>query len=178
MEKELTIEHIAPYLPYGLKCQVTDKGELKIATLNAIYTDNTYVFSDIIESEQGFEDIKPILRPLSDLTKEIEHNGERFVPIVELFQLSYQDIYEHRFNGDTTILSSKYLAAQFQEDGWSYGFTVELPTQFQMTANGDQLTISNFDLYQKLFQWHFDTQGLIDSGLAININEINQPNKD
>jgi hypothetical protein len=29
----------------------------------------------------GIEKIKPILRPLSDLTKEIEVNGEKFIPI-------------------------------------------------------------------------------------------------
>ena len=29
-------------------------------------------------------EIKPILHPLSDLTKEIEHNGEKFVPTEKL----------------------------------------------------------------------------------------------
>ena len=31
-------------------------------------------------------DCMPILRPLSDLTKEIEHGGEKFVPIERLFR--------------------------------------------------------------------------------------------
>lgn len=35
------------------------------------------------------KDYKPILRPLSDLTKEIEHKGERFVPIDRIKESQY-----------------------------------------------------------------------------------------
>ena len=47
-----------------------------------------YPIDDIYLSE-----VKPLLRPMSDLTKEIKHNGERFVPIVELLKtaLGYED---------------------------------------------------------------------------------------
>lgn len=39
-----------------------------------------------------FDEIKPLLRPLSDLTKEIEHNGERFVPIERISEMYGIDI--------------------------------------------------------------------------------------
>ncbi|OYD42313.1 hypothetical protein [Sphingobacterium cellulitidis] len=69
--ERLTIKELAPYLPYGLK----------------VIGFNSYVNKDMvcdltdrnlwthIENQS-----KPLLRPLSTLTEEIEHNGERFVP--------------------------------------------------------------------------------------------------
>jgi hypothetical protein len=41
------------------------------------------------------EEVKPALRPLSDLTKEITHNGKTFVPIKELFRMIAVDIHAH-----------------------------------------------------------------------------------
>jgi len=63
MENTLTLEHVSAYLPYGLKIK-TKKG---IETLERVSLKNQIY------------NFKPILRPLSDLTKEIEHNGVKFV---------------------------------------------------------------------------------------------------
>jgi len=82
---------LAQYLEHDLQCKVVDKGVETIATLSGIYSDGTCVFADLVESEQGFESVMPILRPLSDLTKEIEHNGEKFVPLNEL---GFKDNYD------------------------------------------------------------------------------------
>lgn len=65
---ELELKHLSPYLPYKLRIRyVLGKGSTWTLTQF-----NIEQFSDVD---------KPILRPLSDLTKEIEHNGEKFVPI-------------------------------------------------------------------------------------------------
>ena len=45
----------------------------------------------IREIEEG-SNHKPIIHPLSDLTKEIEHNGERFVPIKLFSREDQKDI--------------------------------------------------------------------------------------
>lgn len=66
---KLKIKHISPYLPYGLKCQTTDKGKIVISELNAAYSDNSYTFMNIVESEKGFNDIKPLLKPMSSLNR-------------------------------------------------------------------------------------------------------------
>lgn len=78
---KLELKHLAPYLPYGVMCELQDQGETKQAKLCGAYSDNSYAFFDTVESEHGYDSIKPILRPLSDLTKEIEHNGKKFIPI-------------------------------------------------------------------------------------------------
>lgn len=75
-----------------------------------IMWDDNKLFLGQMISSLGFEEddvyldeVKPILRPLSDLTKEIELNGEKFVPIQEtdidipftsdlLFLVTYGDV--------------------------------------------------------------------------------------
>ena len=76
---KLELKHIAPYLPYGLigEYEVSEvvpnaKQELRTKTLTTTSVDMFLAYC------------KPILRPLSDLTKEIEHNAEKFIPIQEL----------------------------------------------------------------------------------------------
>ena len=69
---KLELKHLAGYLPYGLKYKDIPKGFDGIREL------------DIKTFDWCLENGKPILRPLSDLTKEIEVNGEKFVPYINL----------------------------------------------------------------------------------------------
>lgn len=97
--KNLTLEQLKSYLGTGLKCYA-----LGMYTSNTEFTDNpiplefeivganpTYVElheeGRTINEEMGYQDIFPIMHSLSNLTKEIEHNGEKFVPLYELIIL-------------------------------------------------------------------------------------------
>ena len=73
---KLTIKELAPYLPYGLKYDY--KGT--IYELHTLKNDTTLnlLFDGKI--------CKPILRPLSNLTKEIEINGLKVIAITELLK--------------------------------------------------------------------------------------------
>lgn len=77
----MELKHASAYLPYGL--QILNRlGVTKTMVSLSPITIN--LNSDELSMEADWEyikDIKPILRNLSDLTKEIEHNGEKFVPI-------------------------------------------------------------------------------------------------
>lgn len=86
MERDkLTIRELAPYLPYGLKIQT-----IGIYQDDPIFTMcdkrglSNVSISDVLDF-QG--DYKPLVIPLSSLTKEIEVNGERFVPVEKLEEL-------------------------------------------------------------------------------------------
>lgn len=57
------LEIFASYLPHKLKCLVD--GE--VAELNAVYSDGSCTFFDLVESEKGFDSVKPILMPLSEI---------------------------------------------------------------------------------------------------------------
>ena len=72
-------EFLAMSLPYGIKMVSNNGDNNYIAILDGIQNG---IYYDEYGSE--FNDYKPILRPLSDLTKEIEHKGEKFVPMKKI----------------------------------------------------------------------------------------------
>jgi hypothetical protein len=125
---KLELKHLAGYLPYELRVLNKDIG-------------GSYILSvGLIEQTIDFPEVfKPILRPLSDLTKEIEVNREKFVPLLTV-----------NHNGLVFTLNN-----QFKIEG-AYYDVIEMP----------------FDFVQQLQEWHFDIYGLIDAGLAIDINTL------
>lgn len=119
MEDKLELKHWTSYLPHKVQLKYcVNKGTvwtLDETNINSITTHD-----------------KLILRPLSDLTKEIEVNGEKFVPLHKI------QIYESE-----SLLIHNILC----------GF----------------VEVIVFDL---LLKWHLDVFGLIEKGLAIDINSL------
>jgi hypothetical protein len=79
---KLEIKHLAPYLPYKLKCLYTHTN--KIGTISNIYTigdgyDNEDVKLSIdYNNEEHIWMFKPILRPISDLSILVKDEFERY----------------------------------------------------------------------------------------------------
>ena len=79
--EELEFKHITPYLSDGLKYQMQIDNSGTLITINVdINLLDIHVKRMIGGVKMLYELAKPIYHPLSDLTKEIEHNGEKFVP--------------------------------------------------------------------------------------------------
>jgi hypothetical protein len=143
MTNKLTLEILAPYLPYGLKVRVEDyKCDYVGREFDEVIGFHQWDKSGLLWSvltdggaKPSVEKVKPILRPLSYLTKEIEVNGEKFIPIELL------DNY-HNF--------STIRWGDIEADPTRYPFTI----------------------VQKLFEWKFDVFGLIPQSLAIDINTL------
>ena len=92
--KTLELKHLAAYLPYKLNCNLYDNGELinngELMTIKTKYSENsenplTFNCKSKKYPEKythplcfNYVEIKPILRPLSDISKIIEHDGKRF----------------------------------------------------------------------------------------------------
>jgi len=130
---KLELKHLSPYLPYGLQISTDDVGEDWIETVIGLN-------KEAIETSVGnYWDytVKPILRPLSDLTKEIEHKGDRFIPIIEYSYLRFKEIANYK-GGQNTM---KFIQVREQD---------------------------------LLFELKFDVFGLIDAGLAIDINTLDK----
>jgi len=140
---KIELKHLAPYSPYGLKVQHTEyiefgKSVQRTCELSGIFTDCcTFINGSdwYFNTEENDCDIKPILRNLSDLTKEIEVNGEKFVP-----------------NHDSDF---KYFIVHELDE-----FIESIPNSL------------NYSQLLKLIEWHFDVFGLIEQGLAIDVNTI------
>ena len=83
---KLELKHLAPYLPYGLKMELLNfpiGRHFRTLELDCGHDFNLYLQNNWV---------RPILRPLSDLTKEIEVNGEKFVPTLEYSYLRFEEI--------------------------------------------------------------------------------------
>lgn len=164
MERELTLTDIAGYLPYKLRLYLTRCG--RISTAN-------------IWNLQGaiLTHFKPVLRPMSDLYKEITHKGETFVPIVELAKLAGLSKFEvveeecdHTFSvGISQYICDDYEAYDFKwsADRCSFVLTEE-------DSNNALEEYGNYRLFDLLHQLKFDYRGLIDAGLAISVHDLEQ----
>lgn len=140
---KLQLKHIAPYLPYELKA-VKGITRIKLTAVNLelpqIY--HTSYLGSRLRVVSDINSIKPILRPLSDLTKEIEVNGIKMNPITNLKTQGYH------LNFDDEFTFEDFIKSDILNN--SYGF---------------------IDL---LIKWHFDVFGLIENGIAVDINTLNQ----
>lgn len=142
---KLELKNLAPYLPYEIEVMAgSRRGYCLVAQINTTEHEREVTIAALCGVSKDY--YKPILRPLSDLTKEIEHNGERFVPLNKLKEV----------DGEYLIGTGEDGALWF-EDSCDLGIY--------------EVTRCNA-LIQKLLEWHFDTQGLIDQGLAVDKNTL------
>lgn len=74
-------EFLAFSLPYGLKLFNKNCEHKRMYEMDGLFTPNAVHCKETNRVDYFHCEIMPILRPLSDITKEIEHNGEKFVPI-------------------------------------------------------------------------------------------------
>lgn len=98
--KTLELKDICGYMPYGLM-QKHYKNVCPFAVEIKSHIGG-YVFLKI-PPKHG----KPLLRPMSDLTKEITHEGERFVPLLALNE--GWEVIEPRYNvGEIVAVAQRY----------------------------------------------------------------------
>ena len=145
---KLELKHLAGYLPYGLKVYRENKS-IESDTFFIVGASKTCVFLQnsglaVVDMER----IKPILRPLSDLAKEIEVNGEK-INFPKMF-----------FPIDEFLMAFGYTSQGESESILEYSKIENLC----------------FDIYfwQKLYEFHFDIHGLIEKGLAISIRDVEE----
>lgn len=172
METYLTIKHLAGYLPYGL--QVIGKTHKEMWTLEGLNISETCELGGS-SYRSDINEILPILRPLSDLTKEIEHNGEKFVPLLELAKIAFP---KNRPFDDFHIKNNYVKLDKWSHQGYSFHFDIK-EISFDCRVDYNEKTWrtncyvpNQLKLIQKLYEWHFDIHGLIEKGLAIDINTL------
>lgn len=166
--KKLTIKELAPYLPFDLYFIRYERECVDKTATNIIWSEYKVPVRTQLNAVNlnGFEydNSKPILRPLSDLTKEIEVNGEKFVPMIKLVspdgkEWDLMKVVEYnpfpKLGGDR-----KYYKVEHDSLG-------EI-----ISINPNNVLVLPYNLVQYLFEWHFDVFGLIEQGLAINLNSI------
>lgn len=91
---KLKLEHIAPYFPYQLKYKdcYGNIGTLRKIEVDSPINSRVNAFN---HGGLGLFNIKPFLRPLADLNKEIEINGNRICPY-DFFEEKYYTLDLHK----------------------------------------------------------------------------------
>lgn len=156
MEK-LELKHICGYLPWGLQVEYNNRS-CKMEVLYA-ETDEVYLrFENCIEGEiADICCIKPLLRPISSLREPLEDGS---VPIVDIADLFLKPRKHKLLDGKAV---SKYGYLEFEDSTKRF---------FERDGSGELFQPTHsFEMTEYLFQHHFDVYGLIDKGLAINLNE-------
>ncbi len=162
---KLEIKHLAPYLAYGLK--YVDKDTKEIKTMRSVSTEINMIDFGWGNAHELTE-FKPILRPMSDLSSDFMFNLFEMIDESDWIELNGLDLENLHFQID---------------DKWNYVLEIDESLEFHFSNNSfglysvddhEALFINNqFELMQKLFECHFDVFGLIDEGLATNINDLN-----
>lgn len=150
--KTLEWIHLAGYLPYKIKGIVGDT-EVELTYLGE---DMITVFDSKFNNVEdiGIERFKPYLHPLSDLTKEIEHNDSQFIPFTTIMRLSKNDNFKYSL---------------------TFAFIRMLKLDIEQGNRRDLINDLNNAphwVIQKLFEWHFNVFNLPEH-LWIDINTLN-----
>jgi len=154
---KLEFKNLAPYLPYGLdfitqsgkvfKSQTKDDFEIRIFKGNSPNGNKQYHSLTLGKINRG--EFKPLLRPLSDLTENINLHDDFFaIPIENMTGYKLDSnisvaptTVQHLYGCSKGKIEAKFL------DYW---------------------------VIVQLLEWHFDIFNLIENNLAIDINTINQ----
>lgn len=159
--RKLELKDVAGYLPYGLKChamgEINEDNSPILHKLTGLDIDGCDIFADIIpcnddtfSSSVALEDVYPILRPMTDITKKIVVEGynenKPFIPS-SVIRESFNPTEQNDVFVATDGIINEYCYLRYEE------------------------ITSSIDL---LNQWHFDYRGLIQKGLAIDINTIKE----
>lgn len=187
--RKLELKDIVGYLPYRL--QGLCRGEVIPFIISTHYNCDLVVEHCL----NSMSDIKPLLRPISDLTKPIVVKGynddKAFVPIVALAETAYKEVFDGYVTNESVL---KEIEPNPKSDG-SYmidNFSFK-DGMFEMLDYGEVIKrnkkdeepfveivhtpLNQCNYYDLLDQWHFDYRNLIGEGLAIDINTLNQTDK-
>ena len=197
--KTLELKHIAPYLPYGLKCRLNKKGKFnldeeypqphnEVCRITNLFIDTVQIEISDDDIEYGLLDIDEVdilLRPLSDLAKEIEIDGKRFVPLVELAKIeglidiadaspkfNYLNLEDCKVFGVAFNIENDNNDAIIEVLGYDTKNGFGRHIKYEVGEPTFHIVGHQYQLFEKLFEWKFDVFCLIEQGLAIDLNTI------
>lgn len=144
MEK-LELKHLAPYLPYDLKgvANFLPDTWFIVKNLKESFVKGITMPGNNVPVGCAMNDFKPILRPLTDIYNLIKVDGDLFTP---------HEKYDELFGPNDDYL----FEVMNKEDGICIEDIPNLP----------------YYVVEWLMSLHFDVFGLIEKGLAIDINTL------
>lgn len=173
---------IPAYLPYGLIGVDEHNRITKLGCYLSIGGSCRVYLPDLFA-----QFCKPYLRPMSDLTKEITHRGETFVPMVELARL-HNSYMSQPYEIKTTYFDGLHKKGKWGEHelrymehtsnmgdlSLSFGYSEDMDRFYHRDETRRMpLGVANqLQMFDKLAEWMFDYRGLIPAGLAVDVNTL------
>ena len=178
MDNIKKLKAISSYFPYGLKG--IDKDGLYKGVRDLIFGTFEYFVTEV----------NPYLFSMDDLTSPIELNGNKFIPLLELFTIAIGN-YESNYKG-FSVISPTWIQVEIEGkktyhfrliyDGYNpeigeAGYSFEMLSLDMNSSNKrrEKILFNNV-LFEKLKEWKFNLFGL-SSGEYIKINDENNPYK-
>lgn len=158
MKKAITLKHLTPYLSYGLKgyffkeIDIVHEVELEHSLISGLNCNTIEL-----------KNFKPILRPLSDLTKDVNNNG--ITLIEKIWRTVYNDegYYVKKVHEGVNHFKVTFRWKQFDDIN---------DDEVEVRTISKDIKLNPYWIADKLFKYHFDVFGLIEKGLAIDINSL------
>jgi hypothetical protein len=160
--RTLELKDICGYVPHGLKVLINDEVCDVLLTLG-IRANKQNISTNI---ENG----KPILHPISNMYRTIIHKGEKIIPIVECAKRSIHGVEWNNTVHKSKIVEDDYYILSFR-DGYKYKFGYN-KHGFWMEFENKKYPVIQFPLFDYLNELKIDYRGLIESGLAIDVNTL------
>ena len=135
---EFKVKYLSAYLPYGVKVTADNWGTTLKLHFDSHRLNCISIF-DLMHQKQ----VKLKLRPISQLTKEIEHKGKKFIPFYALSEIYDSELQFNDLDAKAIVSQSIILMKEY---GYEHCQTW---------------------VFEKLKEWHFDVFGLIEKGLAV-----------
>ena len=156
---KLELKHLAPYLPYGLSFSVNlndvrDNFPDELRTLKLAETN----------IDLALKTGKPILRPLSSITKE---ESSKILSKSQGVSINEDTLRVFKNNDDTIIIQYEYLNDVLFCLSLSYTNRTFIATPYAIYRSHKKVTSTPMFIYDWFIENHFDVFGLIDRGLAI-----------
>lgn len=172
---KLSITHLAPYLPYGLKGIAYVSKDIALDYVDIIGCNRSELYceytSEMYKNMSGARklfdlyEVKPLLIPISSLYTEMEDGT---VPIVELARIAV----DYEWGLGKHYCDGLYIdAAESIYDIFYYNESHKVFELANIYGIGG-VAPNQLDLFTYLFSHHFDVFSLIDKGLAIDKTKI------
>lgn len=162
---KLELKHITPYLPYQLmvlNIQVDKLMRLSSVSSLGFINEKDYQFG---VSPFGVDTIKPILRPLSSMTKD------------EAYELINIVISDDKIKNINIKNEDSLVAVSSQREHGLYVLYIDSKNRSVEVYYEDYSCIApnypiSYEIYEWLFSKHFDVFNLIENNLAIDKTKI------
>jgi len=172
---KLEKKHVLAYLDDGLKCSLEgvyvdgteydDNPVLEVFMIDGVDSTSIKLYpNNIVANLCDFDEVFLILRNLSNLTKEIEHKGEKFVPLLKLVDPDNTDLAKMRVES-----YNPFPQVGLQHD---YYRVIHEKLGEIISINPRNIKVLPYHLIEKLLEWKFDIFGLLDRSLAVDKTTI------